>query len=722
MRQISHFTPQYMIINIHSDIETLRTTRVLCNSAAYVCESIGLTTLGSILSVSVRTIRRERHCTPKTILQFALLHYFFSKGRIDMESAEFVDTFQNLSSEQVSDLRKNYMQNPIKLTERQMNPEGYRVSGLNHLLKQSYNKIQNGFTDDVKDFFNSLYPDVQLFLWEVSKSRPYILNPKQGCEDAIVKVELRRLATMILEDVLNEIGLKDTDRERIQNVIVNLKRKAPLVDALDKYSGLHSTERRQLDFLRGELFSEKRLMENRVYHSYDDTETTLYALYSFDNPEISLSDSFADYLRKFKSIFEAVCAKFYLPKEENVCSYEIIYSDLRYTYKFLSNGECERIAADMAAGTPKPYIYIYLKAFLRHRERNTAIHRDFMGFNRERKPLSKYELAEKYELQPERIRQILMKAFGPAWMGQEFIDKMYSSMGIHRPFVVISDMDKRMKEWLANNHLNLSPIELLRLIHTTNRCMELVETPNEHCYLIKGNNSYGASILGCYAQMDKLLKKKRTAREKVNFLQIFQHNNRGFDNNDKTRELSKIFEEAFCDGIRARVESYLEYTLLPNEIDRPAELRQILSENGNPMSAKDIRRRFYERFPEMPYATLDVIQRELRSNEDVVGKGLTGFYSLKSWGNQYCGTITGLLHKTLEENPAPMTLDALTAIASAEFPTTSTRSVASLLSREIPTRFVGFEDKHYGLAGKSYHSKYKLSALTIRKTKEVETA
>ena len=294
MRQISHFTPQYMIINIHSDIETLRTTRVLCNSAAYVCESIGLTTLGSILSVSVRTIRRERHCTPKTILQFALLHYFFSKGRIDMESAEFVDTFQNLSSEQVSDLRKNYMQNPIKLTERQMNPEGYRVSGLNHLLKQSYNKIQNGITDDVKDFFNSLYPDVQLFLCEVSKLRPYILNPKQGCEDAIVKVELRRLATMILEDVLNEIGLEDTDRERIQNVIVNLKRKAPLVDALDKYSGLHSTERRQLDFLRGELFSEKRLMENRVYHSYDDTETTLYALYSFDNPEISLSDSFAD--------------------------------------------------------------------------------------------------------------------------------------------------------------------------------------------------------------------------------------------------------------------------------------------------------------------------------------------------------------------------------------------------------------------------------------------
>lgn len=97
-----------------------------------------------------------------------------------MESAEFVDTFHNLSSEQVSDLRKNYIQNPIKLTERQLNPEGDRASGLNHLLKQCYNNIQNGFTDDVKVLFNSLYPDVQLFLWEVSKSRPHILNPKQG--------------------------------------------------------------------------------------------------------------------------------------------------------------------------------------------------------------------------------------------------------------------------------------------------------------------------------------------------------------------------------------------------------------------------------------------------------------------------------------------------------------------------------------------------------------
>lgn len=84
-------------------------------------------------------------------------------------------------------------------------------------------------------------------------------------------------------------------------------------------------------------------------------------------------------------------------------------------------------------------------------------------------------------------------------------------------------------------------------------------------------------------------------------------------------------------------------------------------------------------------------------------------------------TITGLLHKTLEENPAPMTLDALTAIASAEFPTTSTRSVAALLSREIPNKFIGFENKHYGIVGKTYHPKYRLSELTLKKSQTMTT-
>lgn len=634
-----------------------------------------------------------------------------------MESAEFIDTFQNLSSEQVSDLKYNYTQNPMTLTEEQLNPVKNRNSGINHILKRAYNRVKKDFSNEVKNLFNLMYPDVQLFHWEVTKSRPNILKPKQERENAIVKVEIRRLATQLLESALDVNEISDTDRSGIEDAVSKLKQESPLVDALDKLSGLDSTKRRQLDYLRSELLAEMNLKDAKASEFYDDTETTLYAAYSFDNPSICMSDTFVEYLSKFKALFEAICEKFYFPEIDSNLSLEAIYSELRYRYKFLKSIECERMAADIAGGTPTPYIYIYLKAFLRNKERNTAIHRDFYGFNTTHKPMSKIELAEKYELQPERIRQILMKAFGPAYMGQKFVDKLYSAMGISRPFAVISDKDKRMTEWLENNHLKMSPIELLRLIQTTNRSMELVELPNGRCYLIKGNNSYGSTILKCYSQMEKGLRKKRKVREQVNFLLMFQHNHRGFASIDKARELSKIFEEAFCDGVNAKMDSYLEYILLPNEIDRPMELRQILADNGEPMSAKEISECFHCKFPEMPHATLDVIQREIRSNEDVVGKGLTGVYSLKSWGNQYCGTITGLLHKTLEENPLPMTLDALTAIASAEFPTTSTRSVAALLSREIPNKFIGFENKHYGVTGKRYHPKYKLSELTIRKSK-----
>ena len=710
-----------MIIKTHTDIESLRASRVLCNSAAYVCDSIGLKTLGSILTVSVKSIRRERHCTLKTILQFALLHYFFSNGRIDMESAEFIDTFQNLSSDQVSDLKYNYTQKPLNLTDEQLNPEKNRNSGINYILKTSYNRVKKDFSDEVKNLFNSLYPDVQLFLWEVTKSRPNILNPKQGRENAIMRVELRRLATLLLESVLDAAGINESDLERIREAVSKLKRESPLVDALDKLSGLDSDKWHQLDFLRCELLAEKSQNEVKAFEMYDDTEATLHAAYSFDNSNIRMSDAFVDYLNKFKALFEAICEKFYFPEIDGNSSYEVLYSEFRYRYKFLKNVECERIAADIAAGAKTPYIYIYLKAFLRNKERNAAIHRDFFGFNAIHKPMSKIELAEKYELQPERIRQILMKAFGPAYMGQKFVDKLYSAMGISRPFAVISDRDKHITDWLESNHLKMTPIELLRLIQTTSRSMELVVLPNGRNYLIKGNNSYGYTIQRCYAQMEKGLNKKRKTREQVNFLLIFQHNHRGFDSIDKARELSKIFEDTFCDGVNAQMDCYLEYILLPNEIDRPVELRRILVENGEPMSAKEISECFHRKFPEMPHATLDVIQRELRSNEDVVGKGLTGVYSLKSWGNQYCGTITGLLHKTLEENPAPMTLDALTAIASAEFPMTSTRSVAALLSREIPNKFIGFENKHYGIAGKTYHPKNRLSELTLKKSQTMTT-
>lgn len=328
-------------------------------------------------------------------------------------------------------------------------------------------------------------------------------------------------------------------------------------------------------------------------------------------------------------------------------------------------------------------------------------------------------VADKFQLSNERLRQIIARPYS-RFTGERFVKALQTYLGLSAPVYVISENSSIWQKWRAENNLDLSSVELMRLVQTAYRCLELIKMPNGIHYLIKGGYPYVKYLEGAFRDFETQLSKSRKDAITINLASRLQisHNNWRSHGDIKARtlkEFSTIFEESFLKSEYVIMQDYLQFKLLPNAVNRPKELEKILAENGTPMSAKEISWLFYEKFPDEPKVPYIKITYELRSNKNIIGKGLSGVYSLKSWKAGFNGTITELLHNTLIENKYPMTVEELTEIALVEFPTTSVRSVAALLSREVPNRFIGFENKKYGASNRKYPSRFKMTRLTLEK-------
>lgn len=194
-------------------------------------------------------------------------------------------------------------------------------------------------------------------------------------------------------------------------------------------------------------------------------------------------------------------------------------------------------------------------------------------------------------------------------------------------------------------------------------------------------------MMSLVRQFDSLVKSKRKERRIIDF-----HDKMKSYTPEYVNPISIVFEEVAEGKKNVRLEGPLRFILEPTSPDIPVELEAILVAAGGPIRLEEVHRRYIEKFPDEEISIM-TIQSYLSKNEKVSFKGLSGYYFLKGMEGQYTGTITDLLIQTLIDSGTPMNIDDLTAAAKIHFPKTNRRSIAALLSRQIPKRVT--EVSHY---------------------------
>ena len=132
---------------------------------------------------------------------------------------------------------------------------------------------------------------------------------------------------------------------------------------------------------------------------------------------------------------------------------------------------------------------------------------------------------------------------------------------------------------------------------------------------------------------------------------------------------------------------------------------EILKTKGEPMHFDDIFVEFQKILPKHKYAQKNSpnnLRQYLYRNKDIALKKCSGIYVLREWGYIYSGTIRDAIIEFLSNNDLPQTLEDIGKHVLLYFPEANITNVNSSLHTDKKKRFVYFQDRLFGLANKEY--------------------
>lgn len=187
---------------------------------------------------------------------------------------------------------------------------------------------------------------------------------------------------------------------------------------------------------------------------------------------------------------------------------------------------------------------------------------------------------------------------------------------------------------------------------------------------------------------------------------------------DKLVDISDILEEAdrtdskVRDTVLREIATYLAVDTLGtklffphNSVDVAAEVETMLQKEGNPLHIDEILDRMNLMFPDLGL-TKDRLKFQMRSSDEIVPKGKTSLYCMRSWTHVFIGSIRDLVKQILSDSDIPVSMDTIMQVVSENFDTTRYNVYNSLL---ICDDFVQYEGSRFGLAHKTYGPEFIVS-------------
>jgi len=164
----------------------------------------------------------------------------------------------------------------------------------------------------------------------------------------------------------------------------------------------------------------------------------------------------------------------------------------------------------------------------------------------------------------------------------------------------------------------------------------------------------------------------------------------------------------------------LEFHLYPDSIDgciiipankerNPIDLvYEILRQNGRPMHLDEIFDKFKNILPEHKYSEPAQLRPYLRKHTAIAFRNRNSVYTLKEWNHIKTGTIRDAVVEYLSEKDSPQTAENITEYVLKHFPETNLSSVKTSILNDSRKRFSYYDGARFGLKSSKYSQEYAL--------------
>lgn len=693
-----------MKINHTTHVDVLNRRGIIGFPAYKICRQLHLNTVEDILKTKVSHIDRSFTCNKNTLLDFCVVHKAFHEGTETRKISDFI-TIRKVSDDEKKEMVSDYADHVPSNFGGEIKTQDTKTNTV-EILNRNFDSVCESFGQHVASLFNTEYPSMSEFYDVIKKEKVCPLKDMLKTTGAD-KIMLRHLSRELIRETLLDEGLDYVEMKELTHILDNITKWSDYHDALDLYASFDDESRNNLILNRDECIAGHSWEARKEHYDVKRIVSDLEYIYGPKKYSRIARDSrwYSNFLDDFKKVFEKQVRD--MQSKSNDPSQLMLLGDmLAKKHPYLTDEERDHILAKVKAGDGLPWLYMYVRHFLRDDDRNSSIKRDFYGFNAENRNFSMDELRLKYGLQKERIRMILHKPHLYQFPGN---DSLIEYLNLEN---LVGEDSPKISDMIRDNELDMSPSQLLELFRSIYRGSETLTMPNGRKYFIKGYFIHNNRFQGLYTDIQKALAAGRKEPCALYYERTMFLGSRMDADERKTmaKLASKVFEDAFGLDERFNIVEPLNYTILPNMINREDVIRQILEKAGVPMTGKEIMEEYRRLCPEDNLPSFATFKSLIQKTESVVSKGRTGFYVLDSWDGHYTGTITDFLLEILTESKTPLTVEELADKAKLHFPTTGNRSVEILLKREVPNRFLAFEVGIYGSSQRKYPKKYKILA------------
>jgi len=415
-------------------------------------------------------------------------------------------------------------------------------------------------------------------------------------------------------------------------------------------------------------------------------------------------------------------------------NYQII--KLKTKYKSVSHNN--NFAIDfLEKNNHLPMLWLFEKYITSNESKEIAILREYFPILQDHKKLSLDDLAKKYNLSRERVRQIRNNIYEKTFeVKNSTFAARYIRNLINYGLVPLDDS----KDWeyilkiFSNNITRHDSIEVQKWLNDEKCNLSFVFILQIITYIFPNFFTlYGGIEM---SEKQRIWNKTYIVRKKysdifnfekfrLEFVNILSENEKEYlmdiDDYIANSRCWINFEFTEIDELVIIVRDILlhEFGLYSEDIDGqikiPANKKrntidlvyEILKQNGNPMHLDEIFLEFKKILPEHKYTEAAQLRPWLQRNESISFRNRSSIYTLKEWEHIRTGTIRDAIIEFLMKNDSPQTADEITNYVLRHFPKTNINSIRTTMSNDTLKRFSYFGNYLFGLVSKEYLYEYK---------------
>ena len=376
--------------------------------------------------------------------------------------------------------------------------------------------------------------------------------------------------------------------------------------------------------------------------------------------------------------------------------FDRLIATLGELYPFLLTKECEMVAKHMSLSNIVPILFIAKQYIFRSEDSRMNIYRDYYGFNSEEKRYSLSEIGAKNNLSRERIRQIISKKIN---LLQSLEDEIHHYLMSNLEDIISVDSlfwDKLQKDNMLEESYSQTAL-LVCSLTDTHTIIQIDDNDKE--YLVDKDLIKNVKTRNILSKIIKDISLRHTTVEQLDILDYIKEGKRIYHKN--VDKLCSIYAAFLKQNYKVEIKDDRYVLLFPNALDIECAIVDILEHSGKPMSLYEINETFNMLYPSNAFDSLEKLKRNILMNPNIISKGKTGTYILKSWANHFTGTLTNYIEHILHTFNEPIPLADLVAFALEQFPMSNKKSIYSLIAGDKKKRFIIYEDDYIGLTENS---------------------